>query len=122
MTEKPKNTLLRLGIAFGAIILLSVIGLGIWRASWVTFVDNYELGFNYKVIGGSIEVFEHTGWVIRTPIINKVHTIDLRPYQVSISANERILNAKLVMFDPAGLQTFIKWHGREAGDNTAHML
>lgn len=35
----------------------------------------------------------------------------MRPMQVCINANNRVLNCKLVQFDTTGFDTFIKWHG-----------
>jgi hypothetical protein len=32
--------------------------------------------------------------------------------QVCINANSRVLNCKLVEFNPEGFETFIAWHGR----------
>ena len=106
----------------GGIIVLAIIGLLVWRTCWVTFVDNYELAFSYDRLTGKIEVINRTGWITRTPFIYSVHTLDLRPYQVTISANSRILNAKLVRFNQEGLDTFVEWHGRSAGDHTPNML
>lgn len=105
-----------------SLIPLTLIGLLIFRLGWVTFVDNYELGFSYDSVTGKIEKINRTGWIIRTPMRYSVHAIDLRPYQVSISANSRILNAKLVRFNPDGLETFVEWHGRDAGDQKDQML
>lgn len=102
---------------FASIFAVCFVALLIWRAAWVTFVENYEYGFVYDKFTGQIEKVEHTGWIVRNPFAYGVHAIDMRPYQVSISANQRILNAKLVRFNPAGLETFIEWHGRDAGDN-----
>jgi hypothetical protein len=99
------------------IIILGVIAFWIWYANWVNFVENYEYGFRYNKFTGQITEVKHTGWVVVTPWEENVHHIDTRPYQVSISANARILNAKLVRFNPAGINTFIEWHGRAAGDN-----
>lgn len=83
----------------------------------LTFVDNYEFGFVFDKFTGEIQRVDHAGWVVRNPIRYDVHTIDTRPYQVNVSANDRILNAKLVRFNPKGLDVFIQWHGRSAGDN-----
>ncbi len=118
-----------------SLVVVALICLVTWRMFWVTKVDNYELAFNYNWLSGQIERFERTGWVTRTPIINSVHTIDLRPYQISITADiqrnidgrqsnlgARVLNAKLVRFNPEGLNKFIEWHGRGAGDKTSEML
>lgn len=104
------------------LLVLGVTSALVWFAFWVTFVDNYELGFIYNRLSGKIENLERTGWIVRTPFVYNVHTIDLRPYQVTISANQRILNAKLVRFNPEGLQTFVEWHGRAAGDSTLDLI
>jgi hypothetical protein len=34
---------------------------------------------------------------------------------------ERVLNAKLCRFNPAGLKTFIEWYGRSAGDSVTDL-
>lgn len=111
----------RIGIGLGALAALALLGLLLFRMFFLSFVDKHELGYMFDRFTGKITVIEHSGWVARNPIRNDVHRIDLRPYQVSITANigvsPRILNAKLVRFDPAGLNTFIAWHGRGAGSD-----
>jgi len=121
------------------VVLVGLVSIGsfLFRISCVTAVDNYELAFNYNWWTGKIEKLDRAGWIIRWPIVNSVHTIDLRPYQISITADiqknvsgsssdrgigARVLNAKLVRFNPEGLDTFIEWHGRRAGNNTRQML
>lgn len=107
----------KIGTGFGTIIVVAVVCVIVWFCLWVSFVDKHELGFTYDKMTGMIEKIERNGWIVRTPVRYKVHKIDLRPYQIQISANERILNAKLVRFDPEGLETFVSWHGRAAGDD-----
>ena len=111
----------RVTLSIGAVVLVvALIVFGLWCALWVTNVDQHELGFTFdrNATAGSeaVQIIPYKGWVVRTPFKYSVHTIDLRPYQITISANERVLNAKLVQFNPDGLQTFVKWHGRKAGD------
>ncbi|MBI5153515.1 MAG: hypothetical protein HZA36_03605 [Parcubacteria group bacterium] len=115
------SSIWKVGIAVGALFLSLLIAFLIWYHVWVSFIDNYELGFTYNRFSGKIEVLNHTGWVVRNPWEYGVHKIDLRPYQLSISANSRVLNAKLVRFNPAGLATFIEWHGRDAGDSVSEL-
>ncbi len=101
-------------IGIGSLIsffALLIIGL-IFRMMFITFVDNYELGYQFDKSNGSITVLPRTGYFIRNPIYIKIHTIDLRPMQVRIEANNRVLNAKLVRFRPEGLMQFIALHGR----------
>ncbi len=106
----------------GVVLVVSLAGVLIFCLTFVTFVDKHELGFSFDRFSGKIERLERTGWVVLNPVRYSVHTIDLRPYQVTISANARILNAKLVRFDPAGLDTFVEWHGCGAADSTYSML
>jgi hypothetical protein len=106
------------GIIAGAIGGITLLCLITFRVFWVTHVDNYELAFVFDSATGKIEKVDKTGWIVRTPVRYSVHHIDLRPHQLTISANQRVLNAKLVQFDPEGLDTFVQWHGRAAGDET----
>ena len=50
------------------------------------------------------------GYIYANPLVS-IYTIDLRPMQVTINANNRVLNAKLVQFNPKGFKTFVAWHG-----------
>lgn len=105
-------------IVLGACVGVAVVAVVVFLAGCVTFVDKHELGFTFDRFTGEIEAVDHSGWVIMVPPFRySVNKIDTRPYQVAISANERILNAKLVRFNPEGLNTFIAWHGRSAGNN-----
>lgn len=99
-------------------VLVIFIGFLFWLGLWVTSVDKHEFAFTFdRFNNGKIEVIDGGGWVVRNPFKYAVHVIDLRPYQITLSANKRVLNAKLVKFNPAGLNTFIEWHGRKAGDD-----
>ena len=117
-----RGFLVKAGVFLVILMILSGFGFGVWFNTFVTNVDKHELGFIYNRWNGSITKVSQNGWVVCWPIVNSVHTLDLLPYQVSITAslsatNQRILNAKLVQFDPEGLDTFVMWHGRNAGDN-----
>lgn len=113
----------KVGIWSSVVIFFVVafIGLIIWRAAWVTFVDKHEYGFVFDKLSGKVYPVGHTGYVVANPFFYGVHTIDTRPYQVSISANERILNAKLVRFNIHGIKTFVSWHGVSAGDEVSNL-
>jgi hypothetical protein len=97
-----------LGITVGIMLFFGIM----FRAIFVTFVDNYELGYEYDKVDGTITELPRTGYFIRNPITVAIHTIDLRPMQVRIEANNRVLNAKLVKFRKEGLFQFIGLHGR----------
>jgi len=106
----------KLGIVAAAGLVLALAGLIVFRIAFVTFVDNYHLGYIYYGRTGQVERLQHTGYVVTTPIVNSVHAIDLRPGQVCMNANARVLNCKLVRFNPDGFEKFIEWHGRGAGE------
>jgi hypothetical protein len=106
--------------AFWSVVwfIIALVLFGLWRLIFVTNVEVHELGFAFNRFSGKIEVFTEKGWVVRNPIQYAVHQIDLRPRQVQIAANSRILNAKLVRFNPAGLDKFIEWHGRKGAEGS----
>ncbi|RYF05380.1 MAG: hypothetical protein EOO77_28450, partial [Oxalobacteraceae bacterium] len=91
--------------------------LSFWIARPWAFIDNYELGYVYNRVDGRITVAPHTGYIARVPFFENVHMIDLRPRQVCINVgggqntstsvvNQRVLNCKLVSFNPKGLSLF----------------
>lgn len=106
-----------------ASILLSAV---LYRAIFWTFIDNYEFAYRFDAINGKIEILENKdgspkqGYIFAWPLAERIHTIDMRPMQVCINANSRVLNCKLVHFDPKGFELFIKWHGR--GDYDSYKL
>lgn len=77
------------------------------------YVDNYEVGYKFNKLNGEITILDRTGYHFKKPFIESINTIDLRPTQVCISTNARVLNCKLVSFNKKGLRQFIDWHGRE---------
>ena len=94
------------------LIVLAIV----FRISCVNFVDNYEFGYAYNKWNGQMYPLHRQGYIITYPGIS-VHVIDMRPTQVCINANSRVLNCKLVQFDTCGWRTFVSWHGRNDYDN-----
>lgn len=111
-----KNSGIGSGVIVGCVLILALVGLLVFRMLFVNSVDNYEVGYKYTLFGankGKIEILSERGWIITPPFIVKVHTVDLRPMQVCINANQRVLNCKLIQFDEKGLGLFLSWHGRQ---------
>ena len=94
------------------VMVFLLIGLGIFRGCCVTSINNYELGYRYDLRTGDLARINHRGYVLHPPFVVEIHTVDLRPTQVCINANSRVLNCKLVKFNPEGLELFLSWHGR----------
>jgi hypothetical protein len=105
-------------IGLAVVIVLGIFGSLFYRAAFFTFVDNYEFAYEFNGLTGELTPLVNSdgspkqGYVFAWPIVESVHTIDTRPMQVCINANSRVLNCKLVQFDPAGWKTFVSWHGR----------
>ena len=122
---------------FGGLAILIVIGIFgalVYRATFWTFVDNYEFAYRFNGQTGVTTPLKNAdgsyqhGYVRSFPFINQVHTIDTRPIQLCIGGSNsnttasgtssgggvssRVLNCKLVQFNPEGYATFIAWHGR----------
>lgn len=113
---KEKFTWKQVGGTFVVLLVLTIVGAALFRMFAVSFVDNYQIGYAYDLRTGQIERLARTGYFIQPPIVVSIHTVDLRPMQVCINANNRVLNCKLVQFNPTGLETFISWHGRDDYD------
>jgi hypothetical protein len=105
-----------LGVGIGFVSLLFIALL--IRAMFFTFIDNYEFGYRFDARSGELHPLINSdgtlkqGYVFSYPFVEKIHTIEMRPMQVCINANSRVLNCKLVEFNPEGFETFIAWHGR----------
>jgi len=110
------------GIMAASIILIGIV----IRVAFFTFVDNYQFAYEFNMSTGKIKPLvdkngeSQHGYFSVVPFYRIIHTIDMRPMQVCINANSRVLNCKLVEFDPKGLETFIAWHGR--GDYSGAQL
>jgi hypothetical protein len=126
-----KETFKVIGVALACLVVIAFFSLLVFRGLWVTSVEKHEFAFAFNRFTGEIEAVGRTGYIVRTPIKYKVHAIDCRQYQLSITASfgssgtagipARVLNAKLVCFNPDGFQTFVKWHGRNAGDRLSNL-
>lgn len=90
-----------------------VLSLFTFYFGFVDFVDQHEVGYKFDARTGELSLLKEKGYIVTPPFVVKVNTIDLRPFQVCINANSRVLNCKLVQFDPEGVLDFVSWHGRD---------
>jgi hypothetical protein len=116
--SKTEKFWLGIGITSASIIIVALL----IRVLFFNFIDNYEFGYRFDARSGELHPLINEdgtlkqGYIFSYPFIEKIHTIEMRPMQVCINANSRVLNCKLVEFNPEGFETFIAWHGR--GDYT----
>lgn len=106
------------------LVILTIIGSGIFYAFWVTDIKQHS--FAYKVDrlnDGELTVIKGKGWTVNTPLRISVYQIDTRPEQRCLKSgranvNQRLFNCKLIAFNPEGLTEFIKLHGVQEGNVT----
>lgn len=102
------------------LVIVVVLGL-VLKATLVDFVDQHEVGYKFDLTSGEVIELPRTGYFITPPWV-RIGSIDLRPTQVCINANSRVLNCKLVRFNPEGLRLFIEWHGRSPDNSVSEIL
>jgi len=104
---------MKLLVAGAILVVLVLLGIGIVRGGFFTEVANYSVGYSFDLRTGKIARVGRTGLIYHTPYLVEIHEVDMRPQKVCISTNSRILNCKLVQFNPDGLELFLGWHGRK---------
>ncbi|MCX6780642.1 MAG: hypothetical protein NT003_00780 [Candidatus Magasanikbacteria bacterium] len=103
-----KKVLMWFGISIVALAILALIAFDTCSVN----VSNNQLAYTFdRWDGGKVEVVNHKGYVFEIPFVLDVYVIDLSPMQLCLNANNRVLNCKLVQFDPAGLDLFLSLHG-----------
>src|SRR3989344_2500764 len=110
------NALARFGIYVVVTIVVSFLLLLVYRVVFLTFTDNYVTTYRYDLIGenkGKNTIVPRNGYVFAWPFIQKVHIVDKRPMQVCIYAIQRVLNCKLVQFNPILMAYACEGSGKE---------
>lgn len=115
LNKSSKLLIVSISILLSLVLLASIV-----RVMFFNFVDNYELSYLFDKQTGKIELLQNpdgslkSGYIYSKPFVQSVHTIDLRPMQICINANSRVLNCKLVRFNRNGFKQFIDIHGRDS--------
>lgn len=94
--------------------IFSGIGLAISTVVFYIFCLNHvapqEIGIAYNSLSGEVYVQNHPGWYVTNPFV-EVASVETRPFQVCLNAGARILNCKLIRFNPEGASDFVKLQG-----------
>jgi hypothetical protein len=80
---------------------------------WIVFlnhVDINEVGIAYNSIGGKVWVQSKPGWYVTPPTV-RVATITTLPLTVTIASEAKVINTKIVRFNPDGIDEFIRLQG-----------
>ena len=90
--------------------VVGFLGLGIFRVSCLTYVEDYEFGYMIENTSGEMYPTEHKGYVFSWPFLQSVYTIDLRPTQTCLTANNLVVRCKMVAFNPEGWREFVRMY------------
>lgn len=131
---KSLPSLEKVGIVIAIILGIMAVGLFLFRIFCVNYIEPHEFGYKIeKLEGGKMSLVQEKGYIVTLPIVTKIHTIDLRPRQVCQNVgnigssgsvdglNSRVLNCKLLAFNPVGLTNLIALHGIQE-DNISKIL
>src|SRR5258708_4348758 len=94
-----------------------LVGLGVVAVLAVAFyclflnhVDINEIGVAYNSIGGKVWVQDRPGWYLTSPFV-EVATITTLPLKVTIPSEAKVINTKIIRFNPVGVDQFIRMQG-----------
>lgn len=100
----------------GIFIGVSLLSLLVFRIGWVNYIDSTEFAYQFDSRNGQISEVYKKGYYVSSPFVT-VHTVEMRPMQICLNANNRVLNCKLVEFDTLGWRELIRLHGRKNYSN-----
>lgn len=95
-------------------IVVGFLGLGIFRVSCLTYVEEYEFGYKIENSSGEMHPTEHKGYVFSWPFLQSVNTIDLRSTQTCLYVNQLVVACKMVAFNPEGWREFVRMYERRS--------
>lgn len=92
--------------ALGVLILACFI----FYCACLNHVGINEVGVAYNSIGGNVWVQAHPGWYLTSPTV-EVANITTLPMKVAIPSEAKVINTKIVRFNPHGVDEFIRLQG-----------
>lgn len=84
--------------------------LGLPYLLFVHFLDQYHVAINRNLFSGELKCDTRGGFHFTAPWV-QVARIDTRPIRVCITSASRAYNCKLVQFEPAAYQEFVRIQG-----------
>lgn len=100
----------RMLITLGSLLALV---LGSWLLC-LNHVDINEIGVAYSSVSGKVWIQRTPGWYITSPLV-RVAYLSTLPKKVAIPSDARVINTKIVRFDPRGVDEYIRMQGFEWG-------
>ena len=92
----------------GAGIFLTIVLM--FYCLFLNHISINEVGIAYNSIGGKIWIQSRPGWYLTAPTVD-VATITTLPMKITIPSEAKVINTKIVRFNPAGIDEFIRMQG-----------
>jgi hypothetical protein len=95
----------------GALVVLLIIGAPLFYIFCLNHVSLNHVGIAYNSADGSVST-QHPGWHRTSPFV-RVMAPSVLPFVVKIPSKARLVNQRLVKFNPDGAVDFVKEQGFE---------
>lgn len=97
-----------------AFVLTPVIGLLLFWIMFINHVDINEIGVAYNMRDGKVWIQRHPGFYVTSPLV-RVAYLSTLPMKVAIPSDARVINTKIVRFNPKGVDEYIRMQGFKYG-------
>lgn len=104
--EMKMENWMKWAIGFGCFCLAVLL----FYCAFLNHVAINEIGVAYDSIGGKVWVQSQPGWYF-TRITVRVCVIPTVPIKVTIPSEAKVINTKIVRFNPDGIDEFIRLQG-----------
>lgn len=97
-------------IRLGVLVAVPVVLALLFYLACMNHVSINHVGIAYNSVGGKVWVQSRPGWYVTWPTV-EVATISTIPMQVYIPSDAKVINVKIVRFNPDGIDEFIRLQG-----------
>lgn len=87
-----------------------VVAVLLFYIAFLNHVAINEIGVAYNSIGGKVWVQDRPGWYFTAPTV-EVAVIPTVPLKITIPSEAKVINTKIVRFNPRGVDEFIRLQG-----------
>ena len=94
-----------------------IVGLLLFLILFLNHTSINEIGIEYDALNGDISLQEQPGWYITSPLV-RVTYISTLPFKVRVPSRAKVIVAKMVMFNPAGIKEYIRMQGFDYSINS----
>lgn len=108
--ETIKSFFQNFWVKVATLVGVLLVGLFFYWIFWLNHLDINEIGVAYNSLDGKITEQEVPGWYVTHPFV-KVAYISTLPRRVEIPSSARVIVAKIVRFNPKGLDEYIRLQG-----------